>query len=145
MTTDKVFILLLVILLPLTGCLDIADNAEAEDSDDENTTTTMPMVHSLLIPANSEHTITLTGDSTLQLEQAYTGSTDSECDSNCPVNWALTSAISMDMTCDSFTLESYLYVDYLIPAIGDETCVVVFTSGNYDVLAHFSEASLSAL
>jgi hypothetical protein len=51
----------------------------------------------------------------------------------------------MDMTCDSFTLESYLRVDYFIPAIGDETCVVVFTSGNYDVLAHFSEASLSAL
>ena len=145
MTTDKMFILLLVILLPLTGCLDIADNAEAEDSDDENTTTTMPMVHSLLIPANSEHTITLTGDSTLQLEQAYTGSTDGECSSNCPVNWALTSLISMDMTCDSFTLESYLRVDYFIPAIGDETCVVVFTSGNYDVLAHFSEASLSAL
>jgi hypothetical protein len=51
----------------------------------------------------------------------------------------------MDMTCDSFTLESYLRVDYFIPAIGDETCVVVLTSGNYDVLAHFSEASLSAL
>jgi hypothetical protein len=105
----------------------------------------MPMIHSLLIPANSGHTITLTGDSTLQLEQAYTGSTDPECSSNCPVNWALTSLISMDMTCDSFTLESYLRVDYFIPAIGDETCVVVFTSGNYDVLAHFSEASLSAL
>ena len=37
MTTDKLFVLLLVILLPLTGCLDIADNAEAEESDDENT------------------------------------------------------------------------------------------------------------
>ena len=30
MTTDKVFILLLVILLPITGCLDMTDNAEAE-------------------------------------------------------------------------------------------------------------------
>ena len=34
MTTDKVFILLLVIMLPLTGCLDIADTAEAEESDE---------------------------------------------------------------------------------------------------------------
>ena len=33
MTTDKVFILLLVILLPLTGCLDIADTAEGQDAE----------------------------------------------------------------------------------------------------------------
>ena len=145
MTTDKMFVLLLVIMLPLTGCLDIADNAEAEGSDEENTTTTMPMIHSLLIPANSEHTITLTGDSTLKLEQAWTGSTDSECDSNCPVNWGITGYISMEMTCDSFSLDSSLPRNYFIPALGDETCVVVFTSGNYEVLAHFSEASLSAL
>lgn len=51
-TTDKVFILLLVILLPLIECLDMTDNAEAEESDDENTITTMPMVHSLHIEAN---------------------------------------------------------------------------------------------
>lgn len=31
MTTDKLFILLLVILLPLTGCLDIADTAESQE------------------------------------------------------------------------------------------------------------------
>jgi hypothetical protein len=33
MTTDKVFILLLVIMLPLTGCLDIADNAESQEAE----------------------------------------------------------------------------------------------------------------
>jgi hypothetical protein len=37
MTTDKVFILLLVIMLPLTGCLDVTDTAEAEESDEETT------------------------------------------------------------------------------------------------------------
>ena len=37
MTTDKLFILMLVILLPLTGCLDIADTAEAEESEEETT------------------------------------------------------------------------------------------------------------
>jgi len=35
MTTDKVFILLLVIMLPLTGCLDITDNAESQDATTE--------------------------------------------------------------------------------------------------------------
>ncbi|MDB2398023.1 hypothetical protein N9V82_02235 [Candidatus Poseidoniales archaeon] len=37
MTTDKVFILLLVIMLPLTGCLDVTDTAEAEESEEETT------------------------------------------------------------------------------------------------------------
>lgn len=32
MKTDRVFVLLLVILLPMTGCIDVADNAGAEDS-----------------------------------------------------------------------------------------------------------------
>ena len=145
MTTDKVFILLLVIMLPLTGCLDIADTAEAEESDDENTTTSLPMVRSLHIEANSEYTITLTGDSTLKLEQAYTGSTDPECSSNCAVNWGPTGSIPMEMTCDSFTLDSVIIKGYFIPALGGETCVVVFTTGNYDVLAHFSEANLASL
>ena len=33
MTTDKLFILMLVILLPLTGCLDIADTAESQEAE----------------------------------------------------------------------------------------------------------------
>lgn len=32
MKTDKLFILMLVILLPLTGCIDVSDNANADDS-----------------------------------------------------------------------------------------------------------------
>jgi hypothetical protein len=32
MKTDRVFVLLLVILLPMTGCIDVSDNAGAEDS-----------------------------------------------------------------------------------------------------------------
>ena len=37
MATDRLFVLLLVILLPLTGCLDTADTAEAQDSEEETT------------------------------------------------------------------------------------------------------------
>lgn len=152
MTTDKLFVLLLVILLPLTGCLDIADTAEAEESDDDYTTTTMPLVHSLLIPADSNHTITFTGDSTLKLEQAYSGERDPDCgggddgnNDHCPITWMPINYIQMEMICDSFSMDSYLSRTYFIPALGDETCVVVFTPGDYDVLAHFSEVSLSAL
>ena len=83
MTTDKLFILLLVILLPLTGCLDIADTAEAEDSDEETTivnnyynnttTTTMPMVHSLHIEAGANATLDFDGTTTMKLETIYHG------------------------------------------------------------------------
>ena len=42
MKPDKVFILLLVIMLPLTGCIDVSDNADAQDaSDSEESDTTM--------------------------------------------------------------------------------------------------------
>ena len=34
MKPDKVFVLMLVILLPLTGCIDVSDNAGAEDLTD---------------------------------------------------------------------------------------------------------------
>ena len=31
MRTDQTFVLLLVILLPLTGCIDVSDNADAQE------------------------------------------------------------------------------------------------------------------
>ena len=81
MTTDKVFILLLVIMLPLTGCLDMTDNAEAEDSDEEttivnnyyNNTTTIiqsvepEMVHMYVYTENnSVGTITINENQTIE-------------------------------------------------------------------------------
>ena len=73
MTTDKLFILLLVILLPLTGCLDIADTAEAEESEEENTTTTMPKVHSLHLEQGENATLHFDGTKTMKLETLWTG------------------------------------------------------------------------
>ena len=52
MTTDRLFVILLVMLIPMTGCFGAIDNADAEDNDDEttivnnyyyNNTTTMMM------------------------------------------------------------------------------------------------------
>ena len=48
MKTDKVFVLLLVILLPLTGCIDITDNAEGQDATTEESqteTNIMPVIY----------------------------------------------------------------------------------------------------
>ena len=47
MKTDKVFVLLLVILLPLTGCIDMADNAESQDAtteESQNETNHLPVI-----------------------------------------------------------------------------------------------------
>ena len=53
MTTDRLFVILLVMLIPMTGCFGAVGDADAEDNDDEttivnnyyynNTTTTMMM------------------------------------------------------------------------------------------------------
>ena len=53
MKADKVFILMLVILLPLTGCIDVSDNADAQqDSGAEpqaqNQTVTQPNHHPVI-------------------------------------------------------------------------------------------------
>jgi len=81
MTTDKVFILLLVIMLPLTGCLDVTDTAEAEESEEEttivnnyynNTTTIVQSVEPQMVHMyaytedNSVGTITINENQTIE-------------------------------------------------------------------------------
>ena len=85
MKPDKVFILMLVILLPLTGCIDVSDNADAQDSSDSeeaettvinnyyNNTTTIvqavepEMVHMYVFTENnSVGTITIGENQTIE-------------------------------------------------------------------------------
>ena len=142
MTTDKLFILLLVILLPLTGCLDIADTAEAEDSDEENTSTTMPMVHSLHIEANTNATIQFDGDTTMKVETIYRqGTGGQDRDANVGSIWYF------DMDCDNESIISgaYLAADEYLPVLAGKSCTVLIAPGQYGALIIFSEASLSAL
>ena len=142
MTTDKLFILLLVILLPLTGCLDIADNAEAEESDDENNpTTTIPMVHSLHIEANSNATIEFDGNHTWKVETIYRAGSNSQ-----DLTRSQDAAFYFDMTCDGELMidSGVLYEDEYIPVLGGMPCeVFVYVTQEYFFV--FSEASLSAL
>ena len=142
MTTDKVFILLLVIMLPLTGCLDIADNAEAEGSDQENTTTTMPMVRSLHIEANTNATIQFDGDTTMKVETIYrqgTGGQDND--------GSVDSIWYFDMDCDNESIISraYLADDEYLPVLAGKSCTVLIAPQQYGALIIFSEASLSAV
>jgi hypothetical protein len=152
MTTDKLFILLLVILLPLTGCLDIADTAEAEESDDETTivnnyynnttttTTTMPMVHSLHIEAYTNATLEFDGTSTLKLETHYRDiSSPNEYD-------GISSGYTFTMTCDGVMMinKGMMAVGHYLPVLAGQNCTIEITStiGSFYI---FSEASLTAL
>ena len=150
MTTDKVFILLLVIMLPLTGCLDVTDTAEAEDSDDESTivnnyynnttTTTMPMVHSLHIEAYTNATIQFDGNTTMKVETIYrTGGSST--------TMAVESIYYIDMTCNGTSIVSsaFLADDEYLPVLAGQSCTVLIQMNQYGALIMFSEASLSAL
>ena len=85
MKTDKLFVLMLVILLPLTGCIDVSDNADAQDADEtheeemtvinnyyNNTTTVIQpvepeMVHMYVFTeTNSVGTITIGENQTIE-------------------------------------------------------------------------------
>ena len=140
MTTDKMFVLLLVMLLPLTGCLDISDNAEAEESDEENTT--MPMVHSLYIEANTNATIQFDGDTTMKVETIYRQGVGGESNDQYAASiWYF------DMDCDNESIieRAYLADDEYLPVLAGQSCTVLIEPGQFGVVIYFSEASLSAL
>ena len=47
MKTDKLFVLSLVILLPLTGCIDVSDNAEADENNDAIAQNNPPAIYGM--------------------------------------------------------------------------------------------------
>ena len=157
MKPDKVFILLLVILLPLTGCIDVSDNADAQDSttpQDQTTdsvSTTMPAVVSLNIGAENTHTEVFNG-TTLKVESVHYEYTDPECSSNCPITWRPGNAVYYSMTCeDGFSISNgYVGAGTFLPVLGGQECTVEFNPTNYNgndrgTIVIFSVASLSAL
>lgn len=142
MTTDKLFVLLLVILLPLTGCLDIADNAEAEESDDENTTTTMPMVHSLHIEEGANATLDFYGTTTMKLETIHQMMPNGN---NPYLGSPGYNIFGYSMTCDNVIIENgALSPETYLPVLPGQVCSI-FIEPTVEVILVFSQASLSAL
>ena len=155
MKPDKVFILLLVILLPLTGCIDVSDNADAQDSTTSQDTTTasatMPAVVSMNIGSDNTHIETFNG-TTLKVETIHCEWIDPDCSSNCPASWRNSGTLSYTMTCaDGFTISSGVVgAGGFLPVLGDQECSVEFSPVNYNgnergTVVIFSLASLSAI
>lgn len=148
MTTDKVFILLLVIMLPLTGCLDMTDNAEAQVEPDStaDTVTSLPMIHSLHIEAGESHVLAFDGSNTMILEDAYSRTTDDDCSSNCPEVWShYNNGLTFSMDCTTIVIENVrLQDEVILPVLGGEACNVTLNA-QYEVILMFSEANLASL
>ena len=143
MTTDKLFILLLVILLPLTGCLDIADTAEAEDSDEENTTTTMPMVHSLHIEEGANATLDFDGTTTMKIETIHQKMANGNNPYFATPGYGV---FDYSMICDNVTIVEMgqMYPETYLPVLAGQTCSILIEP-SVEVILILSEASLSAL
>ena len=150
MTTDKLFILLLVILLPLTGCLDIADTAEAEDSDEETTivnnyynnttTTTMPNLYTIFIAQGDNTTLTFDGSESMFIESIYRG----QLGSNAPQG--ISNAFYFSMNCNGISMveNGYIIDDEYIPVLPDQNCSVTFDVVN-DYFITYSKHAFGSL
>ena len=147
MTTDKVFILLLVIMLPLTGCLDMTDNAEAETDSTADTVTSLPMIHSLQLEAGATHVLAFDGTNTMFLEESYTLISDSDCSSDCVENWVNYDygvAFSLECTTIEIIDSVQLREGAILPVLGGEACDVTLNA-QYRTILMFSEANLASL
>ena len=147
MTTDKVFILLLVILLPITGCLDMTDNAEAETETTTDTVTSLPMIHSLHLEAGESHVLAFDGTNTMIFEDSYVLASDGDCSSNCPENWFNSdSGFSFSMECSTVEVieSAQLRDDSILPVLGGEACDVTLST-IYEAILMFSEANLESI
>ena len=141
MKPDKVFILMLVILLPLTGCIDVSDNADAQDTSDSeesettvinnyyNTTTVQSIqkmeAMSHYLPQNQTLNLSFDGTYTYKLETLHYeqwgyGSSPFTVDPNAERSWT-TSAVKTgaNMTCASgFQMDGFrLSVGDFLPVL----------------------------
>jgi hypothetical protein len=152
MTTDKVFILLLVIMLPLTGCLDMTDNAEAEDSDEENTiinnyynnTTTVVQhassdVKSFYIPPGGNLTLSFDGTFTYKLESLMKNQTGD----GAPLWTEVVFLTGISMECNGTMILQGLYIttgESFLPVLPNQICIVEI---DYSGIMVFSQHTLS--
>ena len=167
MKPDKVFILMLVILLPLTGCIDVSDNADAQDASDSeepettiinnyyNNTTTVQSVQKMeamshYLPQNQTLNLSFDGTYTYKLETlhyeqwGYNGSVFFA-DPDAERTWPTTTGKSgANMTCTSgFRMDGFrLNVGDFLPLLPNDACEITVPNGDYRYVFVFSNHTL---
>ena len=152
MKPDKVFILLLVILLPLTGCIDVSDNADAQDSSDteeaettvinnyyNNTTVVESIGFEVIthyIPPNGNLTLSFDGTYTYKLETAMRNTTGGSSVSSWRADGWLS---SIDMTCGGTKIVDGLATPagVFLPVLPNQICIIEIdrTGGTGDIVS----------
>jgi len=160
MKTDKVFILMLVIMLPLTGCIDVSDNADAQDASDSeeaettvinnyyNNTTTIiqpagPEVISHYILPDGNLTLSFDGTFTYRLEDFMRNTTGG----SSTAQWNSGNTLSgVSMTCDGVMIVEglYIYAESFLPVLPDQICIIeIDRSGSNGDIVIFTEHPLA--
>jgi len=170
MKTDKVFILMLVIMLPLTGCIDVSDNADAQDASDSEesettvinnyyNTTTVQSVQKMeamshYLPKNQTLNLSFDGTYTYKLETLHyeqwgygSGSPliGGNFDPNAERTWTTTTANNgANMTCSSgFQMDGFrLNVGDFLPVLPNDACEISIPNGDYRYVFVFSNHTL---
>ena len=134
MRNDQIFVLLLVILLPLSGCFEnTVGDVEAEESNDNEEVAiseSSESVFTIFIEQNSPVTITVNG-TTLMLLEHWVESGD-----NNPKTWDQIGWVKYTIECEggfSFTdyVElSYAYSDVILPTVPNEECDITMDGEN---------------
>ena len=154
MRNDQIFVLMLVILLPMSGCFDgaVGDAEGADDTSDDQAVngniSINPTVMTVHIPEGQTHSVTLNG-STLQVLDIWYVIED---------NWRVGGSIPFLMNCSNgFTMSSSAsanvgYDNVYLPILPDIECTVEFNwqssnenGGPSEKIVILTEANLKSL
>ena len=142
MRKDQIFVLLLVLLLPMTGCFgDVVGDAQADGDDDEDDEIEMnhdEQLFSLHLLANDNHTMIVNGTS-LKIDSSFyesSGIFRSEAGA-----W-----VRHHITCGSgYEIEVIASVGDTIPVLGGVECQIEITSSSNEVIVIYKEVKISEL
>ena len=144
MTTDKLFILLLVILLPLTGCIDTTENAEAQVEPDNTSVEEQaaePEIYTLHIDQSDNTTLTFDGTETLYVETIFGRNTQ-----GAEATYTRTQAYTFSMTCNGTLMieTGYISADDFLPILPNQVCNINIDASN-EYFITFSKHTLGSL
>jgi hypothetical protein len=137
--------LLLVVLLPLSGCLDTVEPAGAESNDDDSIEAIVHSSETLTLHLQAgENQTSMFNGTTVKLEAIWV---------NFESGFQMLSAGgTFSMNCsDGVTVESAaMYAGYYLPILGEQECELILESYNHDketiyVFSSYSVAALEAV
>ena len=138
MRSDQIFVLLLIVLIPMTGCFDNSvGDAQADDADVVEMTH-QEQLFSLHLLADDNHTVTVNGTS-LKIDSSFheeSGIFRTEAGA-----W-----LRHHITCGSgYSIEVLAYTGDTIPVLGGIECQIEITSYSHEVVVIYEEVKISEL